>query len=73
MEKVNYFPLTLTSWAADNITFYDAAGKALSEKPIFMRTVSEEKTPVQQKLYDRIGSKLKAPSAFSFALPGYDS
>jgi len=73
MEKINYFPLTLTSWAADNITFYDAAGKALADKPIFMRTVSEEKTPVQQKLYDRIGSKLKAPSAFSFALHGYDS
>ncbi|MBC7706303.1 MAG: ABC transporter substrate-binding protein [Rhodoferax sp.] len=73
MEKINYFPLTLTSWAADNITFYDAAGKALANKPIFMRTVSETRTPVQQKLYDRIGSKLKAPSSFSFALHGYDS
>jgi branched-chain amino acid transport system substrate-binding protein len=73
MDKINYFPLTLMSWAADNITFYDAAGKALAEKPIFMRTVSEEKTPTQQKFYDRVGSKLKAPSAFSFALHGYDS
>jgi branched-chain amino acid transport system substrate-binding protein len=73
MEKINYFPLTLTSWAADNITFYDAAGKTLAEKPIFMRTISETKTPVQQKLYDRIGSKLKAPGSFSFSLHGYDS
>ncbi len=73
MEKINYFPLTLTSWAADNITFYDAAGKALANKPIFMRTVSESKTPVQQRLFDRIGSRLKAPSSFSFALHGYDS
>ena len=73
MEKINYFPLTLTSWAADNITFYDAAGKTLAEKPIFMRTVSESKTPSQQKLFDRIGSKLKAPGSFSFALHGYDS
>ncbi len=73
MEKINYFPVTLTSWAADNITFYDAAGKALANKPIFMRTVSETRTTVQQKLYDRIGSKLKAPSSFSFALHGYDS
>jgi len=73
MEKINYFPLVLTSWAADNITFYDAAGKTLAEKPIFMRTVSETKTPVQQKLYDRVGSKLKAPGSFSFALHGYDS
>jgi branched-chain amino acid transport system substrate-binding protein len=73
MEKINYFPLTLTSWAADNITFYDAAGKTLAEKPIFMRTVSETRTPAQQKLFDRIGSKLKAPGSFSFALHGYDS
>ncbi|MDI1269953.1 MAG: ABC transporter substrate-binding protein [Polaromonas sp.] len=73
MEKINYFPLTLTSWAADNITFYDAAGKTLAEKPLFMRTVSETRTPVQEKLFGRIGSKLKAPSSFSFALHGYDS
>lgn len=73
MEKINYFPLVLSSWAADNITFYDAAGKSLAEKPIFMRTVSETRTPVQQKLFDRIGAKLKAPGSFSFALHGYDS
>ena len=73
MEKINYFPLVLSSWAADNITFYDAAGKALAEKPIFMRTVSETRTPAQQKLFERIGAKLKAPGSFSFALHGYDS
>lgn len=73
MEKINYFPLVLTSWAADNITFYDAAGKTLAEKPIFLRTVSEARTPAQQKLFERVGSKLKAPGSFSFALHGYDS
>jgi len=73
MEKINYFPAVLSSWAADNITFFDAAGKTLAEKPLFMRTVSESNTPAQQKLFDRIGSKLKAPSSFSFALHGYDS
>src|SRR5215475_14469248 len=66
MEKINYFPLVLSSWAADNITFYDAAGKTLAEKPLFMRTVSENRTPAQQKLFDRIGSQLKVPSSFSF-------
>jgi branched-chain amino acid transport system substrate-binding protein len=73
MEKINYFPAVLSSWAADNVTFFDAAGKTLAEKPLFMRTVSENKTPQQQKLFDRIGSQLKAPSSFSFALHGYDS
>ena len=38
-----------------------------------MRTIGEKRNASQQKLYDRIGSKLKAPSAFSFALHGYDS
>jgi hypothetical protein len=65
MEKINYFPATLSSWAADNVTFYDAAGKALAEKPLFMRTASESRTPAQQKLFDRVGGKLKAPSSFS--------
>jgi branched-chain amino acid transport system substrate-binding protein len=73
MEKINYFPATLSSWAADNVTFFDAAGKTLAEKPLFMRTVSENRTPGQQKLFERIGSKLKAPSSFSFSLHGYDS
>ncbi len=73
MEKISYFPTVLSSWAADNVTFYDAAGKTLAEKPLFMRTVSENRTPAQQKLFDRVGSKLKAPSSFSFALHGYDS
>ncbi len=73
MEKINYFPIVLTSWAADNVTFFDAAGKTLAEKPLFMRTVNENRTPAQQKLFDRIGPKLKGPSAFSFALHGYDS
>jgi branched-chain amino acid transport system substrate-binding protein len=73
MDKIGYFPAVLSSWAADNVTFFDAAGKTLAEKPLFMRTVSESRTPQQQKLYDKIGSKLKAPSSFSFALHGHDS
>lgn len=73
MEKIDYFPLVLTSWAADNITFYDAAGKQLAEKPIFMRTASESRTPAQQQLFERVGPRLKAPSSFAFAMHGYDS
>ena len=73
MEKINYFPLTLMTWAADNQSFYEAAGKTLAEKPIFMRTVTEERSPKQQKLYDRIGSKMTSPSAFGFAAHSYDA
>jgi branched-chain amino acid transport system substrate-binding protein len=73
MDKINYFPTLLTSWAADNITYFDAAGKALADKPVFLRTMADASTPKQKKLYDRIGSKLAAPSAFPFAVHGYDA
>jgi len=73
MEKINYFPTTLTSWAADNASFYDAAGKTLSEKPLFMRTISEDRSARQQKLYDRISPKMNSKSSFGFAAHSYDA
>jgi branched-chain amino acid transport system substrate-binding protein len=73
MEKINYFPTLLTSWAADNITFFDAAGKNLASKPTFMRTMVSPSTPEQKKLYERTSSKLAAPSAFPFTVHGYDA
>lgn len=73
MEKINYFPMMLSSWAADNITFFDAAGRNLASKPIFMRTMVNPTTPAQQRLYDRTASQLAAPSAFPFVIHGYDA
>lgn len=73
MEKINYFPTLLTSWAADNITFFDAAGKNLASKPIFMRTMVNPSTQAQKALYDRTVAKLAAPSAFPFVVHGYDA
>ena len=73
MEKINYFPLTLMSWAADNQSFYEAAGKSLAERPIFMRTVTEDRSPRQQELYDRIAPKMTSASAFGFAAHSYDA
>jgi branched-chain amino acid transport system substrate-binding protein len=73
MEKINYFPLTIMTWAADNQSFYEAAGKTLAEKPIFVRTVTEERTPKQQQLYDRVAPKMTSKSAFGFAAHSYDA
>ena len=73
MEKINYFPTTLMSWAADNQSFYEAAGKSLAERPIFMRTVTEDRSPSQQKLYDRLATKMTSPSSFGFAAHSYDA
>lgn len=72
MDKIGYFPITLTSWAADNLSFINASGPQLAEKPIFLRTVSEDRTPHQQQFFDRIRPKIDADSAFSFAVHGYD-
>ncbi|PUE20518.1 branched-chain amino acid ABC transporter substrate-binding protein [Limnohabitans sp. MMS-10A-160] len=73
MEKINYFPPVLSSWAADNITFHDAAGKTLAEKPIFMRTMVDPSTPKQKQLFERTKAKLAAASAFPFVVHGYDA
>lgn len=72
MDKIGYFPTVLTSWAADNLSFLNAAGPALAEKPIFLRTVSETRTARQQAFFERIRPKLDADSAFSFAVHAYD-
>lgn len=73
MDKIGYFPRVLASWAADNLSFFDAAGPTLAEKPIFLRTISEDRSPRQQQFYDRVRPKLDADSAFSFAVMGYDA
>ena len=73
MEKINYFPLTLSSWAADNQSFFEATGKTLAERPIFLRTVTEQRTPKQQQLYERVSGKMTSPSAFGFAAHSYDA
>jgi branched-chain amino acid transport system substrate-binding protein len=73
MEKINYLPKFLASAAADNITFFDAAGKTLATRAIFLRPFINPDTPEQKKLFERLGPKLAAPSAFIFAMQGYDS
>ena len=58
MEKLDYFPVTLTSWVADQAPFFNTAGKSLAEKPIFMRTrEGGDMSQAMQKLFDRIKSK----------------
>ncbi len=73
MEKINYFPLVLSSWAADNKSFFDAAGEKLAELPIFMRTLTDDLTPKQQKLFARVSAKLPSTPAFPFVVHGYDA
>jgi branched-chain amino acid transport system substrate-binding protein len=73
MEKLNYFPTFLSSQAADNVTFHDAAGKTLAERAIFLRPFITPETAAQKKLLERVQPQLAAPSAYVFAMQGYDS
>jgi len=73
MDKINYFPTLVSCWAADNQSFFNAAGPQLAERTFFLRTISEDRTPRQQQFFDRIQARLPTPSAFSFAVHGYDA
>ncbi len=73
METINYFPLTLTSWASDSKGFFEAAGPKLAEIPLFMRSVSQDRNAKTQELFKRIESRMPAPSGFWGAAHSYDS
>jgi branched-chain amino acid transport system substrate-binding protein len=75
MEKINYYPLTLTSWAADQKAFFETAGPTLAERPLFMRTISQDMTAQERTLFDRMQPKMgpSAASQFTFVAQGYDS
>jgi len=58
MEKINYFPLSLTSWVADQRAFGEAAGPVLSEKPLLIRTIpGGAMRPPLARLYQRVVGK----------------
>lgn len=73
MEKLNYFPMTLTSWAADNASFFNLAGPKLAEIPIFMRTIPSDYEGKLAEYYDRVKDQLPSPGSFSFAAHCYDA
>lgn len=58
MEKIGYYPNTLTSWVADLKTFGEATGPALAAKPILIRTIpGGSLSPEMDRLYQRIKGK----------------
>lgn len=75
MEKINYYPLTLTSWSADQRTFLETAGPTLAERPLFLRTISQNMSTRQRQLFDRLKPRMSASAASQFleVAQGYDS
>ncbi|MGS0743973.1 ABC transporter substrate-binding protein [Glaciimonas sp. GG7] len=71
MEKISYMPTTLMSWGIQQPSFYEIAGKA-GAGPIFLQTLTDERTARQQKLYERIAPKMPS-SPFGIAGHAYDA
>lgn len=73
MEKMNFFPLTLGSWANLATPFVNIAGKKLAENLIFAASITETSNERAKALNARILAKEKNLPIFVTAAQGYDS
>jgi len=73
MEKVNFFPVTVGSWANLATPFVNIAGKKLAENLIFAASVTETSNERAKALNARILAKEKNLPIFVCAAQGYDS
>jgi branched-chain amino acid transport system substrate-binding protein len=73
MEKMNFFPVTVGSWANLASPFVNIAGKKLAENLIFAASVTESSNDRAKALNARILAKEKNLPIFVSAAQGYDS
>jgi branched-chain amino acid transport system substrate-binding protein len=73
MEKINYFPTTLGSWANVATPLPNIAGKKLANHMIFAASTTEDANDRTKALYQRILAKEKNLPMFVTAAQGYDS
>ncbi|HYP85847.1 ABC transporter substrate-binding protein [Variovorax sp.] len=73
MEKINYFPLTLGSWANVNTPVVQLAGAELAGKLIFTASTTENSTPKATALNTALLKKHPKMTAFVTAAQSYDS
>jgi branched-chain amino acid transport system substrate-binding protein len=73
MEKMNYFPVTVGSWANLASPFVNIAGKKLAENLVFAASVTESSNDRAKALNARILAKEKNLPIFVTAAQGYDS
>jgi branched-chain amino acid transport system substrate-binding protein len=73
MEKLNFFPVTLGSWANLATPFVNIAGKKLAENLIFAASVTETSNERAKALNARILAKEKNLPIFVCAAQGYDA
>jgi branched-chain amino acid transport system substrate-binding protein len=73
MEKMNFFPVTVGSWANLASPFVNIAGKKLAENLIFAASVTESSNERAKALNARILAKERNLPIFVTAAQGYDS
>jgi branched-chain amino acid transport system substrate-binding protein len=73
MEKMNYFPVTVGSWANLASPFVNIAGRKLASHLIFAASVTESSNERAKALNARILAKEKNLPIFVTAAQGYDS
>lgn len=73
MEKINYFPTSLASWANLSSPFLRIAGPDLAKKMIFTASITETSSPKATALYDAIMKRDGKLPTFVFAAHAYDS
>lgn len=73
MEKINYFPVTLGSWANVATPLPNIAGNKLAENMIFAASTTETTNERAKALNSRILAKEKKLPVFVTAAQGYDA
>lgn len=73
MEKIDYKPLTLGSWANVNTPVVQLAGPELAGRMIFTASTTENSTPKAKALNDVLIKKHPKMTAFVTAAQSYDS
>ncbi|OZI72260.1 ABC transporter substrate-binding protein [Bordetella genomosp. 12] len=73
LEKINYYPVTLGSWANLSSPFLRIAGPDLAKKMIFSASITEDSTPKSKALYETIVKRDGKLPTYVFAAHAYDS
>ncbi|MFC4275849.1 ABC transporter substrate-binding protein [Achromobacter aloeverae] len=73
LEKINYFPVTLASWANLSSPFLRIAGPDLARKMIFTASITEDSSPQSKALYETLLKREGRLPTYVMAAQAYDS
>lgn len=73
LEKINYFPTTLASWANLSSPFLRIAGSQLAGKMIFTASITEDSSKESKALYDTLMKRDGRVPTYVMAAQAYDS